>query len=103
MLDEKELDKVIGVKEKKKPMGNLYLQLTQEKLKQAIESGMLNVEQQYGMIESVIYDLLGTKLISEDAVMQHNTEIKTLAKEIEERQIRVSERYKKTYEALLKI
>ena len=102
MLDEEEMDKVLSIKEKKKP-ASLYLRLTQKKLKQAIESGMLNVEQQYGMIESVIYDLLGAKLISEDAVLQHSNEIETLSREIEERQIRVSDHYKKTYEGLLKL
>ena len=103
MLDEEEMEKVINpVKEKKKP-SSLYLHITQEKLKNAIESGLLNVEQQYGMIDSVIYDLLGAKLISEDAAMQHYTEIKNLNKEIEERQVKASDRYKKTYEGLLKL
>jgi len=82
---------------------NLYLKRIQDKLKKAMESGMLNPEQQYGLIESTIDDLLSQtpSVINEDAVKQHDKEIQMQMKVLEDAQQKISDDYKKIYDYIL--
>lgn len=101
MDDENELEKVIN--KKKEEESSLFVERKKKNLKKTIESGMLNPEQQYGMIESTIDDLLVVGGINEEAVKQHDTAIESLMKQLEELQQGVSDRYKKTYESILEL
>ena len=72
-------------------------------MKQAIESGQLTPEQQYGMIENTIDDLLSTNpvCINEDAVKEHDRVIKELTNQMNEINKKISEQYIKTYNKIL--
>ena len=99
MSDMEDIDKVIN----KKKESNLYLERKKISMKKAIESGMLNGEQQYGMIESVIEDLLGHNLISEDAAGKFYTRQEEYIKRLDELQNDISGFYKKTFESILEL
>lgn len=99
MDDLKDIDKVIN----KKKEGNLYLERKKTSMKKAIESGMLNGEQQYGMIESVIEDLLGHSLISEDAASKFYDRQQDYIKRLEDLQNDISGFYKKTFDSILEL
>ena len=94
-----DIDKALDKKKEK----NLYLKRQQIKLKKAIESGMLNPEQQYGMIEGVIDDLLLSKNVSENMVEAFENHINSYMKQLEQLQIEISEEYKKAYERILEL
>ena len=79
----------------------LYLKRKQENLKKAMESGMLNPEQQYGLIESTIDDLLGVDAINDEAVKVYDDKLKTMVTQLEEMQKQISEHYKTVYEKIL--
>lgn len=81
--------------------GNLYLKRKQENLKKAMESGMLNPEQQYGLIESTIDDLLGVNAINDESVKVYDVRLKTMLEQLEETQKQISEHYKAVYEKIL--
>lgn len=99
-MDEFELEKVIN---KKKEEGSLFVERKKKNLKKAIESGMLNPEQQYGMIESTIDDLLIVNAMNEDGVRQFQNKIDEYMDQLEELQSNISSLYKKTYESILEL
>ena len=80
-----------------------YVERVQKKLKNAIESGMLNPEQQYALIETCMDDLLSVNKINEKAVTQFEEELTKLFKQMEETQKNISELYKKTYDSILEL
>jgi len=84
-------------------MSKVYVKRIQNKLKKAIESGMLNPEQQYGLIENSMDDLLSVNQINEEAVKQFDKELNQLFREIEEIQKKIAELYKKTYDQILEL
>jgi len=100
-----EIDELLENKEKtvSNDGNNLYLKRIQDKLKKAIESGMLNPEQQYGLIETTIDDLLSQTptVINEDAVLQHDKELQVQMKILEDAQQKISDDYKKIYDYIL--
>ena len=78
-----------------------YVNRVKKRLKDAIESGMLNPEQQFGMIESTIDDLLSVDGINEEAVKLFESEIEEFTKEIGVLQGKVADCYKRTYDKIL--
>lgn len=80
-----------------------YVERIQNKLKKAIESGMLNPEQQYGLIETCMDDLLSVNKINEKAVTQFEEELEKLFDQLETTQKNISELYKKTYNKILEL
>ena len=84
-------------------MSKIYIKRIKERMKNMIESGTLNPEQQYGLIESTIDDLLSTNptSINEDAVKEHDKEIHEHTEQINQLQKKISERYLKTYNKIL--
>jgi len=84
-------------------MNELYKKRVKDKMKKAIESGMLNPEQQYGMIETTIDELLVIDGISSEAVELHDKKIETLINELETKQKELSEHYKFFYEKILEL
>jgi len=85
-------------------MSKLFIKRTKERMKNMIESGTLNPEQQYGLIESTIDDLLSTNPVSinEEFVKEHDNEIQEYTDQINSLQKKISERYLKTYNKILK-
>ena len=84
-------------------MNNVYKNRIKDKLKKAIESGMLNPEQQYGMIETSIDELLIVDGISSEAVELHDNKVKKLMETLENTQKELSEHYKFFYEKILEL
>ena len=84
-------------------MNELYIKRIQNRMKKGIESGMLNPEQQYGLIETCIDDLLSVKAINDAAVKQFEKDINDALKQLEELQNRIADIYKKTYENILEL
>ena len=78
-----------------------YVNRVKKRLKDAIESGMLKPEQQFGMIESTIDDLLSVGGINEEAIKLFEDEIDELTKEIGVLQVKVADCYKRTYDKIL--
>ena len=99
-MDEFELEKVIN---KKKEEESLFVERKKKNLKKAIESGMLNPEQQYGMIESTIDELLMVNAMSEDGVRQFQNKVDHYMDQLEQIQTDISSLYKKTYESILEL
>lgn len=84
-------------------MNELYVKRKKERMKTAIESGQLQPDQQYGLIEDTIDDLLNTNPVSinEAAVKEHDKEILDLTNQLNELQKKISDRYIKTYNKIL--
>jgi len=94
-----EIDKILDKKKGK----SLYLERQQTILKDSIESGMLNPDQQYRMIENIIDNLLGTNNISEEHAKKFFDDIKRYSHKLEELQIQISEIYKDAYKRILEL
>lgn len=84
-------------------MSKIYLKRVQKKLKKAIESDMLNREQQYGLIESCLDDLLSVNEINDEAVTQFEKQLDDYFNELENLQKKIAELYKKTYDKILEL
>lgn len=84
-------------------MSKVFVKRVKERMKNAIESGQLSPDQQYGIIEDTIDNLLSTNPVSinEDAVKEHDKTIKDFSNQLNEIQKKISEQYIKTYNKLL--
>ena len=64
---------------------------------------MLNPEQQYGMIESTIDDLLMVNAMSEDGVRQFQDKLDSYIRQLEQIQTDISNLHKAAYESILEL
>jgi len=82
----------------------LYVKRQKDKLKKAIESGMLNPEQQMAAIDDTIDKLLLVENgIDHEAVKKFETTINGYIESINSYQVKISDLYKKTYDKLLEL
>ena len=75
----------------------------QKRLKIAIESGGLSLEEQYALIDDAMYKLLAIGAINPDAVKKFDEENEKDDVEIQKILERKMERHKKAYEEILKL
>ena len=75
----------------------------QKRLKDNIESGQIPPEQQFALIDSVIDELLGYKLINGKAVEEDDQKRDELINKIIELQKEIAEIYKKRYDNIMKL
>ena len=64
---------------------------------------MLKPDQQYGMIEEIIDDLLATGNVSEEMVSNFENQLNSYIDQLEQLQIKISEEYKKAYNRILEL
>jgi len=81
-----------------------YIRRQKDKLKKAMESGMLKPEQQWAVIDDTIDKLLVVKDgIDVEAVKEFEKQINDHIDEINNIQIKINNLYKKAYDKLLEL
>ena len=101
MIDETEImiDEALNKKKEKNP----YLKRQQIKLKNSIESGMLNPDQQYAEVGNTIDRLWSLGLIDDVAAEKFFSREDEYVKRSQELQVEISKFYKSSYEKLLEL
>lgn len=86
------------IKEEKK---DLIIEIKKEELKEAIESGLLNPQQQYAMIKNILYELYIYRKLDAATVEMFRSNEKRLLDEIRQKEEQYISFYKKYYDRIL--